>query len=165
MSFEQTPKQAVKEKITIFISIILDDTSKAFSINKEHLNAVRNAIPSLLASSATFTVQETESMRPQSHLGLYMASFQKSGGSVVAEASHAEQTAGYWPRLVGVVPVTSSHRQNHRTPSGRDSAPLPFRTRARTLQPRPSEKSQPHGNDNNHKTQVTPVLRPPHRRV
>lgn len=51
------------------------------------------------------------------------------------------------------------------TTSGRHSAPLPFLARAHALQPPPSEKRQPHGDDDNHKAQVTPVLRPPHRRI
>lgn len=52
-----------------------------------------------------------------------------------------------------------------RNPSGRHSAPLPSPARARALQAPPNEKRQPHGDDHNHKAQVTPVLRPPHSRV
>lgn len=89
-------------------------THRKSSIYKEHLNAARNAIPSRLASFATFAVQETELMRPQSHLGLYISLVSKNEGrSTVAEASHAKETAGNWPKLVGVVPFTSSQDRRY----------------------------------------------------
>lgn len=61
------------------------------------------------------------------------------------------------------------HQESWVVLRGHGSASLPlrphFRARTRALLPNPGEKGQPHSDDDNHKDQVAPVLRPPHRRV
>lgn len=75
------------------------------------------------------------------------------------------QTAGMQRPFPGTSNGQGGLADATETPSRRHSGPLPFRARARALQPHANEKRQPHGDDHNHKAQVTPVLRPPHRRV
>lgn len=65
----------------------------------------------------------------------------------------------------------TSHEQRHIAEAtetlsfGGGSGPLPFPACARALQPNPSEEGQPHSDDDSHNHHITPVLRPPHRRV
>lgn len=123
-------------------------------------------------------------MRPQSHLSLYISlvSINKGGlrwrkqamgkkllgtgrDSWGLSPSYRAKTEGMQRVFQGDIKWAGRPCRCHRTPSERDSAPLPFRARAHALQPHPSEKRQPHSDDHNHEAQVTPVFRPPHRRI